>query len=497
MSNAIELEDFWCDDKLERQGEAEYLSRFLSSRFIARPDEPGFVIAINADWGMGKSHMLERWGKQLRHTGYPVVHFDAWSNDFSPEPLVAFIAELDRELSPVFSKVPALKKYRRQFLEVSKGVLAAGAKTIAFAAVKKATGFAVSELADQFQSRDSTDADDNIDENRDDSNLDSAAISSELKKAVEGALNAHKATKKAIAAFKAKLTMIVKALEAESTIQLPVFIFVDELDRCRPDYAIELLEGIKHLFGVPGIYFVVATNLPQLGHSVRAIYGQGFAADRYLKRFFDICYTLPFPNGLAFASELMSSIVNPNLNMTTGFEHVLESQDDKHLPKIFMTYVEGFQLGFRCQQDAARVLEATFLSLPGKVHVHLVVFLTVLCQKWPDLFADLARTGQLPNRDDYEDFYSHTMNAFFEVPNFSDDDAPFSRTPQKKKKVSLLDVFEVYLTALNGEKLSGGVPYNDFPNNLTLEFPKPSIGNGKQWPVKYFEVVQRAGGFSN
>ena len=76
---------------------------------------------------------------------------------------------------------------------------------------------------------------------------------------------------------------MITVLEDQAGVQLPLFVFVDELDRCRPDYAIELLEGIKHLFGVPGVYFVVATNTVQLGESVKAVYGSGFDGVRYLK----------------------------------------------------------------------------------------------------------------------------------------------------------------------------------------------------------------------
>jgi len=37
--------------------------------------------------------------------------------------------------------------------------------------------------------------------------------------------------------------------------QSKVIIIVDELDRCRPDYAIRVLEIIKHLFDVNGYIF--------------------------------------------------------------------------------------------------------------------------------------------------------------------------------------------------------------------------------------------------
>ena len=46
-------------------------------------------------------------------------------------------------------------------------------------------------------------------------------------------------------------------------------LLVDELDRCRPTYAVQILEKMKHLFNVPNI-FVLAVDRNQLGlfHSI-------------------------------------------------------------------------------------------------------------------------------------------------------------------------------------------------------------------------------------
>ncbi|QDE47832.1 hypothetical protein EIN43_17235 [Enterobacter hormaechei] len=66
---------------------------------------------------------------------------------------------------------------------------------------------------------------------------------------------------------------------------MPTFIFIDELDRCRPNYAIDMLETIKHLFDINNVVFVIATDKEQLSHSICSVYGSGFDATRYLDRF--------------------------------------------------------------------------------------------------------------------------------------------------------------------------------------------------------------------
>lgn len=63
---------------------------------------------------------------------------------------------------------------------------------------------------------------------------------------------------------------------------------VDELDRYRPDYALPVLEIIKHFFNIDGVHFVLGVNLKELQNSVRARYGTGNDGDRYLQKFLHV-----------------------------------------------------------------------------------------------------------------------------------------------------------------------------------------------------------------
>ena len=69
----------------------------------------------------------------------------------------------------------------------------------------------------------------------------------------------------------------------------PLIVIIDELDRCHPSYALELLATVRHLFNVDGVVkIVLAINRAELAHSVQSIYGPDFSADRYLRRFADL-----------------------------------------------------------------------------------------------------------------------------------------------------------------------------------------------------------------
>ncbi|MEZ5535218.1 MAG: P-loop NTPase fold protein [Thiolinea sp.] len=75
---------------------------------------------------------------------------------------------------------------------------------------------------------------------------------------------------------------------------------MDELDRCRPTYSVELLERIKHLFDMDEIIFILSTDINQLSHSVSAICND-FNGKKYLERFIDLKYKLRVPNSNGYA----------------------------------------------------------------------------------------------------------------------------------------------------------------------------------------------------
>lgn len=87
------------------------------------------------------------------------------------------------------------------------------------------------------------------------------------------------------------ITEFLESLLAEQGNRLVVFI--DELDRCKPSYAVQLLERIKHYFSNDLITFVISVNLDELQHTIKRYYGNDFDACRYLDRFFDLRITLP------------------------------------------------------------------------------------------------------------------------------------------------------------------------------------------------------------
>ena len=94
----------------------------------------------------------------------------------------------------------------------------------------------------------------------------------------------------------------------ESNEQRSLIVMIDELDRCRPSYAVELLEVAKHLFEADHIVFALAVNRTQLEHSIRGLYGSDFDAGGYLRRFLDVDFMLPDPDRNNFLKALLEGM---------------------------------------------------------------------------------------------------------------------------------------------------------------------------------------------
>ncbi len=83
----------------------------------------------------------------------------------------------------------------------------------------------------------------------------------------------------------------------------PLVFIIDELDRCRPTFAVELLERVKHIFDVPNLVFVFGINRDELCKSLQSVYGD-ITAEVYVRRFFDFEFILPDGDSIEFCKHL-------------------------------------------------------------------------------------------------------------------------------------------------------------------------------------------------
>lgn len=294
--NMPSLDEIWSDDTLGRRAEVEMLHDVLvmeanECRRLGR--ENTSVLALDAAYGEGKTFFLTKFRHHLG-TRHPVAFVDAWVDDANDEPLLAIMASINEALEPFLkpgsTATEWLKRATTAALPIIGKVAIGAAKTF----LKRHVG---DEIPDQVDAliKNKSETKLGVEEETILGVLDETgtSISSLADKMGAEMLAAYKARQKSKSTFKTNMCSLVSVIESDSNgITRPLFVIIDELDRCRPDYAIKVLEEVKHLFDIPGVVFIIAIHGDQLEKSILAVYGAQFDAKAYLHRFFTRRYKL-------------------------------------------------------------------------------------------------------------------------------------------------------------------------------------------------------------
>lgn len=290
---AVEQDEIWSKDKLNRKSYAEFLYKVICSAQVNNDEDNALIFSIDGEWGTGKSFFIDLWMQQLQKDGHLVSRFDAWKNDIIDDPLIGFISHVYSAISAWKDQLPiddlaldaAKDKTEKIISNVKEKMLPICTEVVKGLAKRGASYLVTEEVVDFVLQKNK--AADEVSQIKDN------AVASKL---IENKILAHNKNIQVIEKFKEELSSasfeLTKALGKKG----PVIIFIDELDRCRPDYAVRLLEVLKHVFNSKGICFISSANITQLEHSIKTIYGNEFNAEIYLDRFFNYRLLLPKPS---------------------------------------------------------------------------------------------------------------------------------------------------------------------------------------------------------
>lgn len=385
-------ENVWADDRIGGRAEyAKHWTAYLTKR--AAVADSAVVVAVDAPWGAGKTFFVQRWAQQLR-AHHPVLRFDAWKNDHIAEPLVAFMSELMAEIERLKKEHSLSPEIKKAVAAHSKKIIQSAGKAVGPALlvvgkglVKKVSGVDVDEVVAAAEGGTLvSDAMDGI--------ADAVDTEKTLSTFFDKAMAAYKERGSAVTQLQAGLTNLLDALDRHPALKRPMFIFVDEIDRCKPDFALRLLEDVKHVLAAQGVVFVVSVNLEQLAESVRGVYGGGFDGYSYLQRFFESQWTLPPPPAQVYADLLVkATTATPPI-----YDGIFHLHDERLLARAFSACTRFFGLTLRQQEQVFRssMLAAQFVRDP--VHAHWLFYLTGLKYKQSQFF-DRLSLGHISSAD--------------------------------------------------------------------------------------------------
>ncbi len=247
-------DDPFANDAIGRRTQAERLTRL-----VERVEGP-CVIALDAPYGAGKTTFLRMWAQKLRNEGFRVAEFNAWTSDFDGKPFNALAAQIvdaiDADGSDNAAKVKAALI---RYMEYAPQIAISLASFMGVGIDDGGVGFNAGVNAGDF---------------------------------LKSLLDKHQEKEASIQDLRKALAKYTDGTEKGRLVVL-----IDELDRCRPPYAIETLEVAKHIFNADGVVFALGLHRQQLTASIKAVYGQDFDAVGYLERFFDLSASLPVVRG--------------------------------------------------------------------------------------------------------------------------------------------------------------------------------------------------------
>lgn len=230
------------------------------------------VYGISGNWGVGKTTFVKKWEGQEKNDN--IIHIDAFENDYESDAFLVIFCALYKHLK----KIKRKKTEMTELLNDSKDYLLNIAKATGKAAISIAIDKTIgNDIAKTF-------INDCMDTYFEDI----------LKKALKEQSTHEK---------------LVKTLEKiTSTLKNEIIIVIDELDRCRPSFALEMLEKIKHIFSVEKVKFVLVYNKEIFEKIIEKEYGLKDGGSKYLNKFIE--KEIIFPSNYVITDWLRNEIEN-------------------------------------------------------------------------------------------------------------------------------------------------------------------------------------------
>lgn len=317
-------------DLLDRKPFAQRLESFLLTERHFVPNS--LVVSLNASFGSGKSTFLEMWIADMENrqkddetAGIPIL-LNAWESDYAGEPVMALLDSINTLLVKHSGEIAGQKEesaLKEAVLDSANYLVAYGNSVVSSLGLgdPMEAGEKAQAKKDQRQER---------------------------KKGIQP-LNEFRERRHAFQVLKVALANCFKESKR------PVFIFIDELDRCRPDYAVTYLETIKHLFDTEGLIFILAVDMNQLECSTRVLYGD-LNFSEYFRKFCHRVVKLPEPSR-QFIGQLCQRYYRDYLvaSSDSSIRHSVLPSNSNYIDDI-TRFIEFLKLTPRQAQELFRIL---------------------------------------------------------------------------------------------------------------------------------------------
>ena len=264
-TNLENIETAWEGDLWDRKRLGIQLTKYVDRL------QCGAVLALDARWGEGKTWFVRHWKKHLEDENHNVIYLDAFANDYLEDPFLVISSEITSCLAKDDNVSSHINTFKEKAAAAYQALLPSLPKVLLTLGLNLISGGVLGTLAQQAYETGEKVIESASDE-----------IGEKIKESIEAKIESHEADKNTLLVFKQELAQLADKLEK------PLVFVIDELDRCRPDFAIRLIERIKHFFDIPKIVFVLVMDKTQFSKVVCHNYGYDEKlGEEYLDKFVD------------------------------------------------------------------------------------------------------------------------------------------------------------------------------------------------------------------
>lgn len=361
-------------DKLARGEFIEFIKGLIinSEQYKRNNESDSYVIALDSAWGTGKSYFIDLLTQSVTDDTIRIVKYNAWKNDYCEnafEPLIYDILTSDCLSFSMENKADA-ENVQKMISHIGKIGLAMG-KQLLFSAAKDKLGLDVEKAFTEAK------------------DTDNPFKSFLLRQSQE--LAEINNERESFEKFKQYITEGTSYFKDNNQ---KLVVIIDELDRCKPTFAIQTLEVVKHLFDIENIVFLFAVDIQQLSHSISSVYGQGFDSVGYLCRFFDYIAKMPEADISQYILDDISdieplkgmtdfSVYNPNIH--NSFCEILKA----FLKDVYIAFAFSLR-DLNTIIQSYKIMFNNFLFNYNDASAHMIyIFFLSLKYKFPKLFSSI------------------------------------------------------------------------------------------------------------
>ncbi len=356
----VEDSDGFGNDILNRQQFGDALSNLVTHS----TDE--LVISLDGKWGEGKTTFVKMWQGLLKEKGIPSIYIDAFQNDYTEDAFISIASAITTYVDLNSAKAQNSSDFKDKAKKVGVRLLSwtakIGIKAATLGFIKESDIDALSEIGDEV----------------------AADTSETIADLVKERLNAHSKETELIQSFRESLSDLPANLTDNSSGQL--VIVIDELDRCRPSFALEVLEKIKHLFSVKNVVFLLVMNKLQLEEAIRSVYGANIDAHTYLQKFINIETSIP-----KRVTDRYSNDIDLYIKKLLKLHEITTWDDDRLIADCLTPLAQHFNLSLRQLEKVftnLAIVYSTFEENQLRL-VPIIVFIAVVKVINPNLFGSL------------------------------------------------------------------------------------------------------------